>query len=52
MVRELKTKSYLQELKELHMFSIQKGRVKENMIAVCLKDCYIKEGVNLFSIAL
>ena len=52
MIGGLETKPYGERLKELGMFSLEKRRLRRNMMALFkyLKGCHIEEGQDLFSI--
>ena len=52
MIGDLETKPYGERLKELDMFSLQKRRLRGDMIALFkyLKGCHTEEGQDLFSI--
>ena len=54
MTKGLEAMPYEEQLRELGMFSLQKRRLRGDMIAMFkyLKRCHVEEGVGLFSPAL
>ena len=52
MIRALETKPCEERLKDLHMLSLEKRRLREDMIALFkyLKGCHTEEGQDLFLI--
>ena len=53
MVRGLETKTYEERLRELCQFSLERRRLKGDMIAIFkyLKGCHLEDGAELFSVA-